>query len=308
MLTLDDYRSAVALSEAFVSQPPVSPENHPALVAELLAHFSAESGRSVRQPTSTPERRRLLKALLTVRPPDPLDDAAWSKLDQLFHFERLERARVDSAELPTVAEQFAGCPYPFAESTVLWQGDISLLAADAITNAANDALLGCFQPFHACIDNVIHSWAGPRLRDDCATIMRLQGHPEETGRAKLTRAYHLPSRYVAHTVGPTVAGGQPTRHQQGQLAGCYRNVLDACSRWGDIRSVAFCCISTGVFGYPQDQAAEVALRTVAEWRLDNPESPVAAVIFNVFRDDDLDIYRRFLNAPWYGCHGTSRGR
>ena len=296
MLTLDDYHSAIALSEAFVSESPVSREHHAALVVELLARFSAESGRSGPQPSSSPERRRLLKALLTVRPPEPIEDAAWSKLDRLFHFERLERAQTDPAGLPTVAEQFTACRYPFAESTLLWQGDISLLAADAITNAANDALLGCFLPFHACIDNVIHSCAGPRLRDDCATIMRLQGHREETGQAKLTRAYHLPSQYVAHTVGPIVAGGRPTRRQQDQLADCYGSVLDACSRWGDIRSLAFCCISTGEFGYPQNLAAEVALRTVADWRLDNPDSPLATVIFNVFRDDDLDIYRRTLKS------------
>ncbi len=294
MLTLDDYRSAIALGEAFVSEPPVGRENHAELVTELLALFSAESGRRQPLPPTTAERRRLLKALLTVRAPEPLDDAVWSKLDQLFRFERLERARVNPAELPTLAEQIDACRYPFADCTVLWQGDISLLAADAITNAANDALLGCFQPFHACIDNVIHSCAGPRLRDDCAKIMRLQGHPEDTGQAKLTRAYHLPSRYVAHTVGPIVAAGQPTGRQQEQLADCYRNILDACSSWGDIRSVAFCCISTGVFGYPQDEAAEVAVRSVEAWRWDNPASPIAMVIFNVFRDDDLEIYRRFF--------------
>ena len=294
MPALDDYHEAIALGEAFVGAPPLGRDDYPALVAELLEHFSAESGRPVPQQSNTAERRRLLKALLTVRPPEPLDDAAWSQLDRLFRFERLERAHVDPTELPTLAEQFAACRYPFADRTVLWQGDISLLAADAITNAANDALLGCFQPFHACIDNVIHSCAGPRLRDDCAKIMRVQGHPEATGQCKLTRAYHLPSRYVAHTVGPIVAGGQPTERQQGQLADCYRNILDTCSRWDDIRSVAFCCISTGVFGYPQGQAAEVALRTVEQWRRDNPRSPIASVIFNVFRDDDLDIYRRLL--------------
>jgi len=294
MLTLDDYRSAIALGETFVSEPPVSREKNAELVTELLALFSAESGRRLPLPPTTTERRRLLKALLTVRAPEPIDAAAWSKLDQLFCFERLERARVDPAELPTLAEQFDACRYPFADRTVLWQGDISLLATDAITNAANDALLGCFQPFHACIDNVIHSSAGPRLRDDCAKIMRLQGHPEETGQAKLTRAYHLPSRYVAHTVGPIVAGGQPTQGQQKQLADCYRNTLDTCSRWGDIRSVAFCCISTGVFGYPQDQAAEVAVRSVEAWWRDNPGSRIDTVIFNVFRDDDIEIYRRLL--------------
>lgn len=294
MLTLDDYRSAIALGEAFVSEPPVSREHHAKLVTELLALFSAESGRRQSLPPTTAERRRLLTALLTVRAPEPIDDAAWSKLDQLFRFEALERDHVNPAELSTLAEQFDACPYPFADRTVLWQGDISLLAADAITNAANDALLGCFQPFHACIDNVIHSSAGPRLRDDCARIMRLQGHSEDTGQAKLTRAYHLPSRYVAHTVGPIVAGGQPTQRQQTQLADCYRNILDTCSRWGDIRSVAFCCISTGVFGYPQELAAEVAVRTVEEWRRDTPGSPIATVVFNVFRDDDLEIYRRLF--------------
>lgn len=294
MLTLDDYRSAIALGEIFVSEPPVSRENHARLVTELLALFSTESGRRQPLPPTTAERRRLLKALLTVRAPEPIDDAAWNKLDQLFHFEALERDHVNPAQLPTLAEQFDACRYPFADRTVLWQGDTSLLAADAITNAANDALLGCFQPFHACIDNVIHSFAGPRLRDDCATIVRLQGHPEETGQAKLTRAYHLPSRYVAHTVGPIVAGGQPTQRQRTQLADCYLSILDACSSWGDIRSVAFCCISTGVFGYPQELAADVAARAVEEWRRDNPESLIDTVIFNVFRDDDLEIYRRLF--------------
>lgn len=294
MLTLDDYHSAIALGEAFVSEPPVSRDKHRGLVAELLALFSAEAGHPGSQASGSAEQRRVLKALLTFRPPDPLEDAAWSKLDQLFNFETLERARVDPAELPTLAEQFAACRYPFADTTVLWQGDISLLAADAITNAANDALLGCFQPFHACIDNVIHSCAGPRLREDCATIMRLQGRPEETGQAKLTRAYHLPGKYVAHTVGPIVAGGKPTQRQQEQLADCYRNILGTCSRWGDIRSVAFCCISTGVFGYPQDQAAQIAVATVEQWRRDNPESPISTVVFNVFRGDDLEIYRQLF--------------
>ena len=124
--------------------------------------------------------------------------------------------------------------------------------------------------------------------------MRLQGHPEETGQAKLTRAYHLPCRYVAHTVGPIVGSVQPTQRQERQLADCYRNILDTCSRWGDSHSVAFCCISTGVFAYPQEQAAEVAVRTVEQWRLHNPGSPIDTVVFNVFRDDDLKIYTRLF--------------
>ncbi|WP_428101487.1 hypothetical protein [Candidatus Rariloculus sp.] len=161
MLTLDNYHSAIALGETFVGDPPVRRENYPALITELLELFCAESGRRVPKPSSTAERRRVLKALLTVCPPHPLETAEWSRLDRLFQFERLDRGHVNPAELPTLAARMDGCRYPFADRTVLWQGDISVLATDAIANAANDSLLGCFQPFHACIDNVIHSCAGP---------------------------------------------------------------------------------------------------------------------------------------------------
>lgn len=294
MLTLDEYHPSIALSEPFTGATLPRREQCPAIVTELLEFFSAEAGHAAPIPQEIVEQRRLLKALLTGRPPHPLNESVWHRLDQLFHFEKLERDRVDPAELPTLATQFDACRYPFADRTVLWQGDISLLGADAITNAANNALLGCFQPFHNCIDNVIHSHAGPRLRDDCGKIMQLQVHAEETGQAKLTRAYHLPSRYVAHTVGPIVATGRPTQRQEAQLAGCYRSILDTCAQWGDIHSVAFCCISTGVFGYPQEQAAKVAVRTVEQWRLSHPHSTVDTVIFNVFRDDDLQIYTRLF--------------
>ena len=296
MLTLNDYQTAIALGESFASQPAISRDEYPALVAELLDFFGVESGRGVPRPTTTEEQRRQLKALLTVRPADPLDATRWLQLDQLFGFEALDRASVTTESLPSLAEQLPSSGYPFAENTILWRGDISLLSADVITNAANSAMLGCFQPFHACIDNVIHSFAGPRLRDDCETIMRLQGHPEEFGNAKLTRAYHLPSRYVAHTVGPFVGGGMPDVVQEQQLANCYQSILNVCAQKGDIRSVAFCCISTGVFGYPQLNAARVALDAVATWREENKGSSIDTVIFNVYLDEDLQIYTRLFEA------------
>lgn len=294
VLNLNDYQSAIALGESFALEPLAVRQHYPDLVTDLLDYFGVESGRSVPKPADLLEQRQLLKALLTVRPPNAIEDDRWQQLDQLFRLERLDREIVDPGSLAVVAEQTPSSGYSHADSTVLWQGDISLLAADVITNAANSDMLGCFQPFHACIDNVIHSYAGPRLRDDCGKIMRMQGHPEETSQVKLTRAYHLPSRFVAHTVGPIVGGREPDERQQRQLADCYRNTLSVCTQWGHIRSVAFCCISTGVFGYPQEGAAKVAIKAVEQWRSENPDSCVDSVIFNVFRDDDLQIYRRLF--------------
>jgi O-acetyl-ADP-ribose deacetylase (regulator of RNase III) len=155
-------------------------------------------------------------------------------------------------------------------------------------------MLGCFQPFHRCIDNAIHNGAGPQLREDCAQLMRLQGKREATGHAKLTRAYYLPSRFVVHTVGPMVGGGKPSSQQQQQLASCYHACLDVCEQLGSIESLALCCISTGVFGYPQDQAAKVALQAVAEWFQQHPHNRLKTIIFNVFRDEDLAIYQKTL--------------
>lgn len=291
VLTLNDYQTAIALDEPFIPDILPDRDQYPVLVADLLTFFRMEAGRALETPSTLAEQREVFKALLTVRPPDPIHASIWSQLDQLFQFEAQARTPVSVTSLPVLAEQIPSSGYPFAENTVLWQGDISLLSADAITNAANSAMLGCFEPFHACIDNVIHSCAGPRLRDDCNKIMELQGHPEEFGNAKLTRAYHLPSRYVAHTVGPFVGGGMPDVVQEQQLANCYESILTVCSQKGDIHSVAFCCISTGVFGYPQLNAARVAIDAVANWRSQNEDSCIDTVIFNVYRDDDLQIYK-----------------
>ncbi|MFF5537215.1 macro domain-containing protein [Streptomyces cinerochromogenes] len=169
---------------------------------------------------------------------------------------------------------------------------MTTLAADAVVNAANHALLGCFKPLHACIDNAIHTAAGPRLREDCHTIMSLQGGPEPTGSAKITRGYHLPARYVVHTVGPVVEGPLRPAHAQ-LLAASYRACLDLAAATGTIRTLAFCAISTGVFGYPKAPAARLALRTVADWLADHP-GRLDRVVLTAFTDDDHATYRQAL--------------
>jgi O-acetyl-ADP-ribose deacetylase (regulator of RNase III) len=302
-LDLGDYRLLVRLDEPFEApEPAPEAEAERALVVEkLLAYLQSEatveygdeSFKTI--PSSYNEKRRVLRALLTVRGPDPLPSWFHAHMDRLLQREALECGLTDAASLPRVAQSERGSSYGASAACVLWRGDITRLRVDAIVNAANSAFLGCFEPFHACIDNVIHAAAGPRLREDCHAIIRRQGHHEGTGWAKVTRAYNLPSKYILHTVGPIVEGGEKQvspEHEQ-RLSACYRSCLDLAYRVSDIRSVAFCCISTGVFGFPQERAASVALRTVARWLVAHPGA-LDLIVFNVFRQDDLEIYRRLL--------------
>lgn len=176
---------------------------------------------------------------------------------------------------------------------MLWQGDITTLEVDAIVNAANSKLLGCFIPQHNCIDNVIHSAAGLQLRDECNTIMKIQARDEEVGKAKITGAYNLPSKHVIHTVGPQIPQGlKPSDKDCEDLANCYMSCLDIAS-YNKLESIAFCCISTGVFNFPQDLAAEIAIETVEEY-LKSTETTLKHVIFNVFTDKDYLIYKKLL--------------
>ncbi|MER5619464.1 macro domain-containing protein [Streptosporangium sp. NPDC002544] len=236
--------------------------------------------------------RRLLRAVLTVRAPGPLPEAAVAPLDALLGGERTMRGSVDASTLPVIAEQVPRTAYPAARCTELWRGDITTLAADAIANAANSALLGCYRPMHPCVDNAIHNAAGPRMRDDCAVIMTLQGSPEPTGTAKITRGYHLPARYVLHTVGPVVDGPLGAGHAA-DLAGSYRSCLEVAAAVDGVRTVAFCGISTGVFGYPKPAAARVALNAVADWMEAHP-GRLDRVVFNVYGADDHTAYLRAL--------------
>lgn len=197
---------------------------------------------------------------------------------------------------------------PAFPELLVWRGDITRLAVDAIVNAANSRMLGCFEPCHDCIDNCIHTSAGVRLRLACAELMDAQGTPEPTGRAKVTPAFNLPSRFVIHTVGPIVSGGRPTRRDAELLASCYESCLDAAAE-RNLASIAFCSISTGVFGYPKREAAEIAIETVRTWyanRLAGSHSPgdghshggrvPQTVVFDVFSEADEQIYRELLSA------------
>ena len=236
-------------------------------------------------PYTKERQERLLRSLMNVRPPRPVSEEFLEIQDAYLQEMTREKGITD-------ADSLAPCP---ADSRiVLWQGDITTLRCDAIVNAANSQLLGCFQPCHSCIDNIIHTMSGVQLRLACHEIMQRQRHEEPTGRAKITPGFNLPCRYVLHTVGPIVNGPLTQTHEK-QLASCYRSCLDLAQQNG-ISSVAFCCISTGVFSFPQQRAAEIAVQTVAGWLDEHPDG-VGRVIFNVFKDEDREIYEQVLSWP-----------
>ena len=228
--------------------------------------------------------RRLLRALMNIRPPLPLDPDFLRLQNALLSAEREERGVVDAAALPEV---------PGRPGIALWQGDITRLRADAVVNAANSTLLGCFHPCHGCIDNAIHSAAGLQLRDACARLMEAQGHSEPAGGAKLTGGCNLPARHVLHTVGPIISGPL-TNADRAALASCYTACLSLAAEHG-LHSVAFCCISTGEFRFPRGEAAGIAVDTVTRF-LSRPTS-IRKVIFNVFQDADAALYRALLGEP-----------
>ena len=179
---------------------------------------------------------------------------------------------------------------PVEEGIYLWQGDITTLKCDAIVNAANSGMTGCYQPCHNCIDNCIHTYAGVQLRNACAEIIEKQGYEDPTGCAKITSAFNLPCKYVLHTVGPIVQGHLTKEHEE-LLASCYRSCLELADENG-VKSVAFCCISTGVFMFPNERAAEIAVQTVRDYRKEKNSG--IEVIFNVWKDVDYEIYRELL--------------
>ena len=251
------------------------------LIESLLAEMPQYREQAARFPEEDAAQRRLLRSLMNVRPPLPLDPAFLAVQDALLSAEREAKGVVDGAALPAVAAD---------PRLSLWQGDITRLRADAIVDADNAALLGCFAPCHGCIDNAIHSAAGLQLRDECARIMRAQGHPEPVGQAKLTRGYNLPARFVLHTVGPQIRDRVTWRDRRG-LASCYRSCLELAAEHG-LETVAFCCISTGEFRFPRQEAAEIAVRTVTEFL--RRSTSIRKVIFNVFQDADAAIYRALL--------------
>ena len=228
-------------------------------------------------PNDLQGKRDLFRALRNVRWPKPISDEFLRLQDEELQEQLNEKGIV---ELPDVQMQ-------------IWQGDITRLRVDAIVNAANSQMLGCFHPLHKCIDNAIHSAAGVQLREECYRLMQQQGHEEPTGQAKITKAYNLPCKHVIHTVGPIIPNGIPTDFQKEQLASCYRNIM-ACADENGLESVAFCCISTGEFRFPNELAAEIAVKTVSDYLSTHPNTSLKHIVFNVFKDVDKDLYQRIL--------------
>lgn len=233
-------------------------------------------------PNDEQGQKDLLRALMNIWMPRELSDEFLIIQDEYLQEENKRVAITDIESLKSIESD---------SRIFLWQGDMTTLKADAITNPANSALLGCFSPLHNCADNIIHSKAGLSLRFKCSCIMRAQGHEEPTGKAKITPAYNLPCKYVIHTVGPIVQGSLTKRHEE-LLAACYRSCLDIAEE-NHVKSIALCCISTGVFMFPNQRAAEIAVETVRRW-LDKTGSDLK-IIFNVYKDIDMEIYDKLLN-------------
>ena len=225
------------------------------------------------------DKKRLLRSLMNVRPPKKISQN-FLNIQDLYLQEELKKQKIISIE-ELVSVQ---------KGLYLWQGDITKLKADAIVNAGNSALLGCFIPCHGCIDNAIHSYAGVQLRLECQHIMEKQGIPEPTGKAKITKGYNLPAKYVLHTVGPIIRG-KLTEKDCELLASCYRSCLELADAYR-LKSIAFCCISTGEFHFPNDKAGYIAVNTVKDY-LKQTNSKIE-VIFNVFKEEDYQIYKRLL--------------
>lgn len=232
-------------------------------------------------PTDKQGQENLLRSLMNVRPPRPISNDFLKIQDEYLTERNIERGITDVDTLAPVKSD---------SRLYIWQGDITTLKCDAIVNACNSQMLGCFSPMHACIDNFIHTYAGMELRLKMHEIMAKQGHEEETGKAKITSGYNLPTKYILHTVGPIIQW-KVTKEDEDLLASCYTECLKLAADTG-VESIAFCCLSTGVFRFPQQRAAEIATNTVKQYL--NKDSRIKKVIFNVFKDEDLKIYSGLL--------------
>ena len=232
-------------------------------------------------PTDKQGQENLLRSLMNVRPPRPISNDFLKIQDEYLTERNIERGITDVDTLAPVKSD---------SRLYIWQGDITTLKCDAIVNACNSQMLGCFSPMHACIDNFIHTYAGMELRLKMHEIMAKQGHEEETGKAKITSGYNLPTKYILHTVGPIIQW-KVTKEDEELLASCYTECLKLAADTG-VESIAFCCLSTGVFRFPQQRAAEIATSTVKQYL--NKDSRIKKVIFNVFKDEDLKIYSGLL--------------
>ena len=266
-------------------------------LAFLVEAFKADSGeyRNLRTPADTEGKQRLLRSLMNIRMPKAISPEILEIQDEYLRERIKENGIVSLADIPAVKAQ--GSHREFAEVISVWQGDITRLAVDAVVNAANSRMLGCFIPMHTCIDNCIHTFAGVQLRMECNRKMEELRHQygdvyeQPTAVPLLTEGYNLPAKKVIHIVGPVVECGLTEELEQ-KLSECYRNVLDLCAE-NRLKSVAFCCISTGVFRFPGKRAAIIAVRTVKAWLKEHPDA-MERVIFNVFKNEDKRYYEQEL--------------
>ena len=254
----------------------------------LVEAFKADSDeyRELKTPEDTEGKRTVLRSLMNIRMPKKMDDNVLAVQNEYLQERIRENGIVHLSDIPVIRDRLS-----------VWQGDITRLAVDAIVNAANSQMLGCFIPMHTCIDNCIHTFAGVQLRAECACQMDKmrtrygRDYVQPTAMPMLTDAYNLPAKKVIHVVGPIASYGLTSQLEK-ELADCYRNTLDLC-RENDLKSVAFCCISTGVFRFPNRRAAEIAVTTVERWLSENPEG-MERVIFNVFKDEDREYYEELI--------------
>ena len=263
----------------------------------LVEEFKEDSVqyRNLETPKDTEGKKRILRSLMNIRMPKMMPASVLQVQDEYLRGRIRENGIVTLNEIPTIADQ--GNNHAFAERLSIWQGDITRLAVDAIVNAANSQMLGCFVPMHTCIDNCIHTFAGIQLRAECDRQMKKlraefgPDYEQPTAIPMLTDGYNLPAKKVVHIVGPIVQG-RLTKDLEQDLADCYKNTLDFCLENG-LKSVAFCCISTGVFHFPNKRAAEIAVKTVTDWMRERPAA-LERVIFNVFKDEDKAYYEAEL--------------
>lgn len=247
------------------------------LIAALLKEQPQYS--KIEIPSREQEQKVLLRSLFNIRMPLPVNDEFLKIQNSYLQEETRQKGITDIEHLQ-----------PLQNGIYLWQGDITTLRCDAIVNAANSQMLGCFCPNHGCIDNAIHTFAGVQLRLACAEMMKKQGHEEETGKATITSAFNLPCQYILHTVGPIIRG-HLKQHDCDLLISCYRSCLELAEQY-NLKSIAFCCISTGEFHFPNDKAAEIAIQTVMVYKKQTQSK--IEVIFNVFKENDYKIYNRLL--------------
>lgn len=294
ILKLSEYKNQIHLSETFVKKNPSNlnsderKKRDEKIISELCKVNRCEIPSNLK--ISTANKIRLLQ---NITPPGLISPDIMDIIDKYLVdlYSDMKYTNID--ELKTI-QSYSNKNIKNPSKLYLWKGDITQLKVDAVVNACNSQLLGCFSPLHMCIDNAIHTFAGPRLRDDCDIIMKMQGFEEPTGECKITRAYNLPCKYVLHTVGPIYDEYEDKKRCEELLMSCYSKCLDLAEEVGDIKSIAFCSLSTGVFGYPIKDAVKVAVLTVDDWISKHPTSKINKIMFNLFSEEDYKVYKDFI--------------